>query len=64
MLKIAILQTFWCFRIEKRFYKEDDLRERLPTQSEFYEDYEDDDEILDTLGAKKDLWLGLEHLWY
>ena len=32
------------------------MREALPTQ----EDFEDeDDDILDTLGAKKDLWLNL-----
>ena len=52
-------RRFGALGLKKGFYKEDDLRERLPTQSEFYEDYEDDDEILDTLGAKKDLWLGL-----
>lgn len=52
-------RRFGALGLKKGFYKEDDLRERLPTQSEFYEDHEDDDEILDTLGAKKDLWLGL-----
>ena len=49
-------RRFGALGLKKGFYKEEDLREALPTQ----EDFEDeDDEILDTLGAKKDLWLNL-----
>tara|TARA_X000000950_G_scaffold167388_1_gene204429 strand:+ start:7205 stop:8068 length:864 start_codon:yes stop_codon:yes gene_type:complete len=49
-------RRFGALGLKKGFYKEEDLREALPTQ----EDFEDeDDNILDTLGAKKDLWLNL-----
>ena len=40
--------------LKKGFYKEEDLRESLPYQDEL-----DEDEVLDTVGAKKDLWLAL-----
>ena len=40
--------------LKKGFYKEEDLRESLP-----YKEDLDEDDILDTVGAKKDLWLAL-----
>tara|TARA_Y100000817_G_C16844708_1_gene539540 strand:+ start:60 stop:923 length:864 start_codon:yes stop_codon:yes gene_type:complete len=49
-------RRFGALGLKKGFYKEEDLREALPTQEDFEEE---DDDILDTLGAKKDLWLNL-----
>jgi len=49
-------RRFGALGLKKGFYKEEDLRQALPRQ----EDFEDeDDDILDTLAAKKDLWLNL-----
>lgn len=40
--------------LKKGFYEEENLRESLPCQEDL-----DEDDVLDTVGAKKDLWLAL-----